>query len=305
MPWKRIIQRRLASALLFLWLTMLAAAMVATAPSHDSTLGLFVAAAWIIIYAGVLLAPLGFALAASLTLGAYGISISISPTPLTDYGQLFRVGALAMTALIVGTTIHELRSQATDTVRRIHALNRQRQALRKRESELMQLYEVSRTIGLGEDLREVLPELVARTAGYVEAKVGLVALHRPEQEILAALSPIWVAGQALEAEGYDFAVGGDATAAVSFQQGEDPRTGLGGFGQAGDDLSRLQGGQKRGAHGHHDHGGDRHRQQHLEKGESPLGNSVCHGFLPSPPGDEAADPGGRLELCISWPRVSA
>ena len=218
-PWKRIIQRRLASALLFLWLTMLAAAMVATAPSYDSTLGLFVAAAWIIIYAGVLLAPLGFALAASLTLGAYGVSISISPTPLTDYSQLFRVGALAMTALIVGTTIHELRSQATDTVRRLHALDRQRQVLRKRESELMQLYEVSRTIGLGEDLREVLPELVARTAGYVQAKVGLVALHRPEQEILAALSPIWVAGQALEAEGYEFAVGGDATAATVFASG--------------------------------------------------------------------------------------
>ena len=218
-PWKRIIQRRTASILVFLWLAMLAAAMVATAPFHDSSLGLFVAAAWIIIYAGVLLAPLGFLLSTATTLAAYGASISISPIQVTNYGQVFRVAALAMTALIVGTTIHELRSQATQVVRRLHALNRQGQALRKRESELMQLYEVSRTIGLGEDLREVLPELVARTAGYVQAKVGLVALHRPDEGILAALSPIWVAGQALEAEGYEFEVDGDATAATVFASG--------------------------------------------------------------------------------------
>ena len=218
-PWKRILERKLASTLIFLWLSMLATAMMATAPYHDSALGLFVAAAWIIIYAGVLLAPLGFASTVSATLAAYGVAISISPIQATQYGQGFRVAALATTAIIVGITIAELRSQAAQTVRQLHTLNHQRAALRRRESELMQLYEVSRTIGLGEDLREVLPELVARTAGYVEAKVGLVVLHRPEEEILAALSPIWVAGQALEAEGYEFDVGGNATAATVFGSG--------------------------------------------------------------------------------------
>ena len=72
---------------------------------------------------------------------------------------------------------------------------------------------MSRTIGAGDDLRQVLPELVARTAGYIGAKVGLVILHKPEEDELVALSPLWVAGQALEAEGYRFATDGDSTAA--------------------------------------------------------------------------------------------
>ncbi len=215
-PWKRLLHQPLASLLIFLWLAALAGAMVATAPFHESALGLFIGAAWITIYAAVLLAPVGYAFSASATLIAYGSAISLSPDRATEFGLVFQITALAATALIVGIVIFELRSQATQTVRRLHGVNQQRAELRKREAELLQLYEVSRTIGLGEDLREVLPELVARTAGYVEAKVGLVVLHRPEEEILAALSPIWVAGQALEAERYEFPVDGTATAATVF-----------------------------------------------------------------------------------------
>ncbi|MBT8193580.1 MAG: HAMP domain-containing histidine kinase, partial [Acidimicrobiia bacterium] len=129
------------------------------------------------------------------------------------------VAGLAMTTVIVGITVHELRSQALHTAQRLADLDTQSAALMRRESELMQLYEVSRTIGAGDDMRDVLPELVARTAGYIGAKVGLVILYKPEDEELVALSPLWVAGQALEAEGYRFTVDGDSTAASVFSSG--------------------------------------------------------------------------------------
>ena len=218
-PWKRFSGRPVTSVLVFLWLALLMTVMIATAPYHDSTLGMFIAGGWIILYAGVLLPPVGFALSSALVIAAFGTAVAIGPVAVTNVELALYVAGLGMTTLIVGITVHELRSQGVHTAERLAELDAQGAALRRRESELLQLYEVSRTIGAGEDMQQVLPELVARTAGYIEAKVGLVILHQPEEEKLVALSPLWVAGQALEAEIYRFEVDGDSTAAAVFGSG--------------------------------------------------------------------------------------
>jgi signal transduction histidine kinase len=218
-PWKRFSGRPVTSALVFLWLVMLMGGMLSTAPFHESTLGIFITCVWIVLYAGVLLPLVVFGLTGALVISTFGTAVAIGPVPITDIELAWYVAGLAMTSVIAGITVHELRSQAIHTADRIVSLNVQGEALRRRESELMQLYEVSRTIGAGEDMRQVLPELVARTAGYIGAKVGLVILHRPDESELVALSPLWVAGQALEAEGYRFPVDGDSTAATVFATG--------------------------------------------------------------------------------------
>jgi signal transduction histidine kinase len=218
-PWKRFSGRSVTSTLIFLWLVMLMGGMLSTAPFHESTLSIFIASVWIVLYAGVLLPVIGFGLTSALAIAAFGTSVAIGPVTVSETELAWYVAGLAMTTLIVGITVHELRSQAIHTAHRITWLDEQGAALRRRESELMQLYEVSRTIGAG-DMQQVLPELVARTAGYIGAKVGLVILHKPEEAELVALSPLWVAGQALEAEGYRFDIDGDSTAATVFTSGK-------------------------------------------------------------------------------------
>ncbi|MGI9647127.1 MAG: ATP-binding protein [Acidimicrobiia bacterium] len=216
MPWKRLGGRPITSVLVFIWLGSLMGVMVAIAPYHEVTLGLFLASIWCILYAGVLLPLRGFVLAGVSIMSCFGWSVTAGPVVVSDTDLILYVAGLALTTLIVGITVHELRAQAVNTSERLSRLDSQSAALRSRERQLLQLYEVSRTIGAGEDMQQVLPELVARTAGYIGAKVGLVILHRAEEDELVALSPLWVAGQALEAEGYRFPTDGQSTAATVF-----------------------------------------------------------------------------------------
>ncbi len=218
-PWKRFRGRPITSILVFLWLAVLMGDMIATSPFHGSILGIFIASIWIVLYAGVLLPLTGYGFTSALVIVAFGTAVAINPETLGTVDLAWHVAGLATTTIIVGITVHALRTQAIHTAERLASLDAQGEALRRRESQLLQLYEVSRTIGAGEDMRQVLPELVARTAGYIEAKVGLVILHKPDQNELIALSPLWVAGQALEAEGYRFEVDGDSTAAMVFASG--------------------------------------------------------------------------------------
>jgi len=72
--------------------------------------------------------------------------------------------------------------------------------LAHKEQELTHLYEVSRTIGSGSKLDEVLPELVGRVAESVDARIGLVLLYDTAAERLELMSPIWVSGHTIRAD---------------------------------------------------------------------------------------------------------
>jgi len=72
--------------------------------------------------------------------------------------------------------------------------------LARQEQELTHLYDVSRTIGAGSKLNEVLPELIGRVAGSVKARIGLVLLYNADEESLELMSPIWVAGHTVPAD---------------------------------------------------------------------------------------------------------
>jgi signal transduction histidine kinase len=72
--------------------------------------------------------------------------------------------------------------------------------LARQEQELKHLYEVSRTIGAGSKLNEVLPELIGTVADSVKARIGLVMLYDSSTERLELMSPIWVAGHTVSAD---------------------------------------------------------------------------------------------------------
>ncbi len=108
------------------------------------------------------------------------------------------IGAIVFVLLLsVG-----IRAQLEQTSDAYHQLARREAALVDQERELSQLYDVSRTIGAGSKLDEVLPELVGRVAMSVNARLGLVLLYDPESEALDLMSPIWVAGHTVRADAF-------------------------------------------------------------------------------------------------------
>ncbi|MFV2001297.1 MAG: GAF domain-containing protein, partial [Acidimicrobiia bacterium] len=93
-----------------------------------------------------------------------------------------------------------IRTQLDQTNEAYHQLAQRESALAIQERELSQLYDVSRTIGAGSKLKEVLPELVGRVAQSVNARIGLILLYDPEAELLDLMSPIWVSGHTVHAD---------------------------------------------------------------------------------------------------------
>ncbi len=74
--------------------------------------------------------------------------------------------------------------------------------LQDREEDFKRLYEVSRTMAVGDSLQTALPELVGRIGRYLNAEVGLVLLYNAGRRSLDVVSPIWTSGHALEVADY-------------------------------------------------------------------------------------------------------
>ncbi len=78
--------------------------------------------------------------------------------------------------------------------------------LRRRESQLERLYEVSRTMADGQSLGDVLPTLVGKIGRFLEAQLGFVLLHQPRFGSLVVVSPIWTSGNDLDIGNYDISL---------------------------------------------------------------------------------------------------
>lgn len=102
---------------------------------------------------------------------------------------------LVVVALATAAITNELRREI-----RV-GIGRQRE-LEARERDLERLYEVSRTLAVGDSLTRVLPELVGKIATYLKAEVGVVLLHDRDRAALEVVSPIWAAGHTLDVTGY-------------------------------------------------------------------------------------------------------
>lgn len=78
--------------------------------------------------------------------------------------------------------------------------------LRRRESQMERLYEVSRTMADGQSLGDVLPTLVGKIGRFLEAQLGFVLLHQPRFGSLVVVSPIWTSGNELDIGSYDISL---------------------------------------------------------------------------------------------------
>jgi signal transduction histidine kinase len=139
------------------------------------------------------------------TIGFGAVILSSALTSRSEIAGLFLpfVGAAVFVLLIsVG-----IRTQLAAADVAYRSVADQGEELARQEQELSHLYEVSRTIGAGTKLDEVLPELIGRVAESVNARVGLVMLYDSSSERLELMSPIWVSGHTVNAD--EFSLGLD------------------------------------------------------------------------------------------------
>jgi signal transduction histidine kinase len=198
-PWRRLLRSGVGNAALLAWsvITLLAVLVfeMARADGPSGTGFLLVT-----LFAAATLMPNRALLTVGITSTiAYGAA-------LLDYSGLeeisIGVNVLAYTGAVLFVLLLSvgIRTQLEQTSEAYYELVERETALAQQGRELSQLYDVSRTIGAGTKLDEVLPELIGRVAQSVTARVGLILLYDPATEHLDLMSPIWVAGHTVHAD---------------------------------------------------------------------------------------------------------
>jgi signal transduction histidine kinase len=204
-PWRRLLTSGIGDWVLLAWNIIGLAAILlyeVSRPESPADLGFLL----VIFFAAATLVPNRALIIVGFTsTAAYGFAIleaSETPTAAGGASILAFTGAIVFVLLVsVG-----VRAQLEQTTEAYQDLVVREAVLTKREREMSQLYDISRTIGAGSKLDEVLPELIGRVAQSVEARVGLVLLYEPETEHLNLLSPIWAAGHTVPAEEFGLAL---------------------------------------------------------------------------------------------------
>ena len=202
-PWRRLLRGRLGDPAIALWCMLIVVAeVVLTDESADEPL----AAAFlgVIVFASALLVmPAALALIAIMAVTGYGVALGGVPSSMTALAIGARLGAFLGTTVFAIIAAKGISRELETASTQLDQLDEVSRRLEDEQRELDQLYAVSRTIGVGSNLAEVLPELVGRVASAVGGKLGIVFLYRADEEALRLMSPVWVAGQTVEADGYN------------------------------------------------------------------------------------------------------
>jgi len=205
-PWRRMLASGVGDWVLLTWNVIALVTILlyeVSRPESPADLGFLL----ITFFAAATLIPnRALIVVGVISTAAYGFALveaSRAPTAAGGVNALAFAGAIVFVLLVsVG-----VRAQLEQTAAAYQEMVVRDAVLTKREREMSQLYDISRTIGAGSKLDEVLPELIGRVAQSVEARVGLVLLYQPETEHLVLLSPIWAAGHTVPAD--EFSLGLD------------------------------------------------------------------------------------------------
>jgi len=220
-PWRTMLASRVGDWVIVVWsIAALLAVFMYETTSEGSANGigflliLFFVAATLPSNEAVMILGIG-------TTIAFGtVLLDQSSSDVTSVAGLFLpfVGAVVFVLMISIGIRTEL--EATDAAYRSVAYRGAE--LARQEQELTHLYEVSRTIGAGTKLNEVLPELIGTVAGSVKARIGLVMMYDSSTERLELMSPIWVAGHTVNADEFSLGLNEPGVSQRVFMSG-DPR----------------------------------------------------------------------------------
>jgi len=220
-PWRTMLESRVGDLVILVWsVAELLAVFMYETTSEGSANGigllliLFFVAATLPSNASVMALGVGTTIAFGAVLYDQGSSDFASVAGLF----LPFVGAVVFVLMISVGIRTEL--EATDAAYRSVAYRGAE--LARQEQELTHLYEVSRTIGAGSKLNEVLPELIGTVADSVKARIGLVMMYDSSSERLELMSPIWVAGHTVTADEFSLGLNEPGVSQRVFMSG-DPR----------------------------------------------------------------------------------
>jgi signal transduction histidine kinase len=159
-------------------------------------------AATTLIGVAILARPIPVGVMALSSLVAYYLASRQAAVPASGWDLWVPFAALAAIVLIAAAAAAALNQTNKRSDALLTTMTIKEEELERRSADIERLYDISSTLGAGHSRAEVLPELVAKVANSVNAKVGLVAMYNPAEQALEVISPIWVAGHALRAEGY-------------------------------------------------------------------------------------------------------
>jgi len=201
-PWRSLLMTFWGDVGLLAWAGAMAGALlVADSVAADDVLAIAFLA--IVVFTAAALAnPIITSAVALVSMVCYFLVVQGQNFEGLTANNISRLGAFATAAALLLIAATGIRKQTRTTAHRLENLIARDVELTEREGELQHLYDVSRTIGTGTDLSDVLPEIVGRVVGAIQARTGVVMIYRSEEEALEVLSPIWVAGHTLRAEGY-------------------------------------------------------------------------------------------------------
>jgi signal transduction histidine kinase len=202
LPWRRLATSGVRDYIVFLAATATLTGLVAVTMLREEEPIAAAFAAVIVFAAATLPSRIPLAMTGIVAIAAYVAALLLLPEDPPRDELVVRTAILALVALMTIVLATGVRRLLRRTEMQLGLLERHEARLTHKEQELDRLYQISRTIGSGSNLSEVLPELVGRVVAAVNAKIGLVMLYVPESEALEVMSPIWVAGHTLRAEGY-------------------------------------------------------------------------------------------------------
>lgn len=204
-PWRTMLSSHIGDWVLLAWCVVTLSAIVAfegIRPGAPTAISFLL----VTFFAAATLLPSGAMLAVAI---ASTVTYAISITEESGIeGLTGSINVLAFTGAVIFVVLLSvgIRRQLEQTAAAYEEMVEREATLTRREREMSQLYEVSRTIGAGSKLDEVLPELVGRVAQSVNARVGLVLLYDRESEHLNLMSPIWAAGHTVPADPFSLAL---------------------------------------------------------------------------------------------------
>jgi signal transduction histidine kinase len=217
-PWRDMLARLYGDIVLLTWLSSFVLAAVALPELQDPATSTFlllgaaafataVTSAWPANVAAILITLLGF------------ISVEVSRNPAAGIADTARLAGFSATLLLIalGQVVVTRRVSTADA--RLTAAARAEAQLEARAAELEQVFAVSRTIGTGRALDEVLPDLVGRVVGAVGANSGAVLLLDDEEDELRLISPLWTTGLPLPADGVRLTRSGAGLAQDALRRG--------------------------------------------------------------------------------------
>ncbi len=218
LPWRVVLTRLFGDILVLAWMSAFVLAAVALPELQDPITSVFlllgaaafataVTAAWYVSVAAMLVALLGF------------VSVEVSREGGIVLGETARMAGFVATLVLIGLGQVVVTRRVSTADSRLAAAARAEAELAARAAELDQVFAVSRTIGTGRALEEVLPDLVGRVVGAVDANSGAVLLLDADEDELHLVSPLWSSGLPLPAEGLRLSLGAPGAAQEALRTG--------------------------------------------------------------------------------------